>query len=78
MGGFTHFYTKNPLWEQATQALGVMSMEPQTRVGATHSIIGSLILIDVITLYFANRYFSDVYDNLNASRAAVAGHIKGR
>lgn len=67
-------YGRNPLSGTSTVALRVAAIEPQVRVGATSSLLGSLTVVDSLLLYLVNRYPQEAKDRLTTTRSAVRSH----
>ncbi len=67
-------YGRNPLSTAASVTLRVAAIEPEVRVGATSSLLGSLTVVDSLLLYLVNRYPEQAKDRLTTTRSAVLGH----
>lgn len=69
---------RNPLAETAPLTFYINAEEPLERIGATYSVLASLVITDTIMLYLANKHADMVYARLKDSHQAVLGHRRNR
>lgn len=70
----TRFHTKNALAERAHDIFYVTAVEPEPRIGATTSVLASIVVGDALTLYLANLAPERTYRYLRDTEAAISGH----
>ena len=74
----TRFAPRNPLAEISPLTFYISAEEPLQRISATYSVLASLVIVDTIVLYLANKHAELVYARLQDSRQAVLGHRRNR
>lgn len=72
--GISQFRKKNPLADVADLMFYVSAKEPVPRIGATSSVISSMLIGDALTLYLANQEPDKTYKYLKDTEAAIQGH----
>jgi DNA-binding MurR/RpiR family transcriptional regulator len=72
--GISQFRKKSPLADAADLMFYVSAKEPVPRIGATSSVIASMVIGDALSLYLANREPEKTYRYLKDTEAAVQNH----
>ncbi|MCY0899586.1 MAG: MurR/RpiR family transcriptional regulator [Firmicutes bacterium] len=72
--GMTQFRPKNQLADYADIVFYVSAVEPTPRVGASTSVIASLVVSDALMLWLANRDPNRTLEYLKATEEAVRPH----
>jgi RpiR family carbohydrate utilization transcriptional regulator len=72
--GISQFRTKSPLSDAADLMFYVSAKEPVPRIGATSSVIASMVIGDALALYLANQEPDKTYRYLKDTEAAVQNH----
>lgn len=70
----TQFHTKNALSRLADLTFHVSASEPSPRIGATTSVLASLLIGDALMLWLANQDATRAIRHLKATEEAVASH----
>lgn len=70
----TQFRPKNPLSELADVVFHVAATEPMPRIGATTSVLASLLIGDALMLWLANRDATRILRYLKATEEAIRSH----
>lgn len=70
----TQFRPKNPLAQLADVVFYVTAVEPTPRIGATTSVMASLLVGDALMLWLANREPSATLPYLKATQESITRH----
>ncbi len=73
IAAITQFSPKNPLADYADVTFHVTATEPSPRVGATTSVISSLLIGDALMLWLANQNSARSLEYLKATDDAIQG-----
>ncbi|MCL5115549.1 MAG: MurR/RpiR family transcriptional regulator [Firmicutes bacterium] len=70
----TQFRRKNLLADMANLVFYVTAIEPEPRIGATSSVLASMVVGDALALYMANYAREQTYQHLKATEESVRDH----